>query len=85
MEDCDDSLDGSDESMTEYLGVADGSKCDVACIEEGDADKKFKSLPSITSNAASADEVVRVSSSELGSVVRFRLFPFFQSRTWRNL
>ena len=81
---CNSSLDGSDASINEYLGVADGnvvdngSKCDVASIGAEDADKKFRSLPSITSNAISADEVVRDPSSDADSVVRFCLCPFFE-------
>ena len=82
MEDFGWTLDGSDESITEYLGVADGrildvcSRWDDACIEAGDADKKVKSLPSITSNAVSADDVVIDSSLDVDSVVRFFLCPF---------
>ena len=80
--DCDCCLDGSDESINVYFGVIDGqvvdngSICDVACIDAEDADKKFKSLPSITSKAISEDEVVRMSSLDEDSVVLFCLWPF---------
>ena len=77
--DFDCSLDGSDESINVYFGVIDGyvvdngSTCDVAWIEAEDADKKFKSLPSITSKTTSDDEVVRLSSLDEDSVVLFCL------------
>ena len=73
-------MDGSDASINVYFGVIDGyvvdngSMCDVACIDEEDPDiNGFTSLPSITSKTTSDDEVVRISSLEVDSVVLFCL------------